>query len=1034
METIFIMTQYEKMQEVIENYKKHFGPNAYPSFIYYGIESKYLTPGYSTKIPKEEEDKIKNVLSVMSEQLEKYGQGQQLKENKKAEDRDWVYFGYKTDPNRHLDIKCRVYIPIKPESQHDTFFAECLKLLINSSMNFSGKIAKIYRNDSLTFEFEDKEQANKFVNMISQRPDLMKSLGEKNPFLEDANGMGVVDFSNFDSTQNSYTNIVAHELENYMFSLNDHNLDKYKTATLAGFREFLSEKAKERSGDASKLLTQIVSQIDECKQEYNQEFAQKQPAQNESFQPSIKDNSKSYNPRSAKDSLIDLKELFERYQVVVNGKNVDLVDRKTQKPINMDRENKIETIRKVTLAEKWIESAGYGLSKTLGENEFGIDPRQYEYAFNEQAKETFTLMIEKMQWYKQQGKSFDINEFAKDIQEKTKYKYSENLVYGLLSYPNPKTPDGYQKIMDGVPQKTEWQYSSIKTAIMDITNSDYLIKNDLNANLKNTYTAQPIYNKNDNFNEKENFDYSSVFYDKISSNDISVKTKDEQEMPSDVPEDNLDKKLNVTSEVDDKTNENEQQNSVEDFEKSTENSGLSKSESNQTSLKKTNSIIQDEIHPIRPYVTNRGLVNEKFDKFLAFLDSQVIANEKLLNNQTIKKPFVNMDAVYSLLLDKCKTQMDYRDLEMVLKFANDLGGIATGYYDVCKGILSKIHIKYMKDEDIEELKGNRQNTIDRINTELSNNPLYSKLNINSVVQQIKAFEDSPSVQAKDRVSLYIRYSIEKCENQEDYDFLKDCIDHISSYSLYSSVFVFDNNYSGLSKDLNGEFDDIFLKLNNNSINIEEKMFKERYGVEITHPSSSVEETSYASEETSKEGQIEESVPPQKIDKYKKIKFKIILCNKILTERNYLAQTVFQSMNDIDKFVNETAPSEIKDLKESISEEEYNDLVELYNKTHKLYIFVKEDIENKKTTEQSDDVHNLIQEVDDFIAEVKSKASGENGSVEFDADVVESKSLKYRNQLNAIQGDIDVQTFNKLDGELSNLLHLCSQASYFSGGM
>ena len=67
METIFIMTQYEKMQEVIENYKKHFGPNAYPSFIYYGIESKYLTPGYSTKIPKEEEDKIKNVLSVMSE-------------------------------------------------------------------------------------------------------------------------------------------------------------------------------------------------------------------------------------------------------------------------------------------------------------------------------------------------------------------------------------------------------------------------------------------------------------------------------------------------------------------------------------------------------------------------------------------------------------------------------------------------------------------------------------------------------------------------------------------------------------------------------------------------------------------------------------------------------------------------------------------------------------------------------------------------------------------------------------------------------
>ena len=154
----------------------------------------------------------------------------------------------------------------------------------------------------------------------------------------------------------------------------------------------------------------------------------------------------------------------------------------------------------------------------------------------------------------------------------------------------------------------------------------------------------------------------------------------------------------------------------------------------------------------------------------------------------------------------------------------------------------------------------------------------------------------------------------------------------------------------------------------------------------------------------------------------------------MTERSYLAQTVFQSMDDIDKFVNETAPSEIKDLKESVSEEEYNDIVELYNKTYNKYIFVKEDIENKKTTEQSDDVHNLIREVDDFIAEVKSKASGENGSVEFDADVVESKSLKYRNQLNAIQGDIDVQTFNKLDGELSNLLHLCSQASYFSGGM
>ncbi len=713
------------------------------------------------------------------------------------------------------------------------------------------------------------------------------------------------------------------------------------------------------------------------------------------------------SPLSAKESLKNMKNLFETYQININGQNVELVDRKTQKPVVMDKEAKIETIKKVTMVQKWIESAGYGLSMTGGQNEFGVDPRQYEYAFSEQALDTFEVMIDKMSLYAKNGKSFDVSAFAHEIQENIKYKYSENLVYGLLSYPNPNTAEGYQKITDGVPQKTKWQYNAIKNVLGIVCQSNDLQKSQSNSQTIKKQSHEVKFKNvvNEQINSKKpssiHSEYSVISDNKQDSKIDSVKTEIQKEDLKEVSKQNIDKD-------------------------------------------KASAQIDNNIHPQKSYSIYKGMYNGKFDKIFDFLDNQVVVNENLLNKHVINKPFVNMNAIYSMLLDKCKTQSDYSDLKNALEGVNELGGIATGYFESANKFLSKINITSVGEKDIQEMKQYRQNTIDNINQMLSSEALYDKLNLSGVINEIKEFEKSPSVQAKDRVSLLIRHSISKCQNQSDFDFLNDCIDRISPYALYTDTFV--TNADGLlKKELNSAFDETLLRLNSNSIVNEEKIYKDNYGKEIQYPSNEQLDDVQQKEENNEPKNMDEQKPTKSIETehakqtedkpnmHKKFMAEMLACEFVLKKGEFYSDIpIFKNMNDLDNFINITAPASLKQLKDDVTPEDYDRLFDNYQKVLNMFLIAKKDMTKDKSNNEAN--NKLVVDIENFINETKSKINGANGAVEFDADYVEHKTKNYLSLINSNRANIDNHTLNRLENELNNLLHVCSMSLQFNGGM
>ena len=104
--------------------------------------------------------------------------------------------------------------------------------------------------------------------------------------------------------------------------------------------------------------------------------------------PTPKKEPRNLEPKTIGDSFNELKVLFETYELIEAANGIGLIDRKTGEYVKKE-DNLQQLVEKVTFAKKWIEAAGVDLSLLGGMNEFGIDAKQYEMAFNDGARATF---------------------------------------------------------------------------------------------------------------------------------------------------------------------------------------------------------------------------------------------------------------------------------------------------------------------------------------------------------------------------------------------------------------------------------------------------------------------------------------------------------------------------------------------------------------------------------------------------------------------------------------------------------------------
>lgn len=473
------MTQYEQMQQVINSYKKQFSrsPHAYRHFVSLGISPENLNSNSCKDLPKEQVDDMKQALLSISTQTKKIGTS--FVEKTKYEDRDWVHFGYSKDEKTKIpekDLKFRIYIPIKEDADHHFVMSECLKILINSDIQFTGKVAKTYRNDSLTFEFDSRETAKKFIEQFMLREELKQSLGIHNPFIADLQGMGIVDMSMYDSYSTSYTSFVSKQLEDYMFE------EQYKqgkegveNTSVEGFRKYLIEESKKTNANVE-LFNQIVSQIDTCHSTYIKQSVNANKPSNDNTQSSqspISENT--IHPNTTQEQhllssnkqkihpLEKYKNLIMKYDIVLQKDEQQpqgffvVTDRVTGQVVqNKSKEEMIQLTKDLTFAKSWIKACGNDLSLSGGKNEFGFDSRQWEYAFNDGAYETYNQLIGMIQSSTQVGQPINFQEVVHNVKAVSNYKYGASIVDGLL--------DKNNIIYD-------WQLSNIQNQLTNIANT-----------------------------------------------------------------------------------------------------------------------------------------------------------------------------------------------------------------------------------------------------------------------------------------------------------------------------------------------------------------------------------------------------------------------------------------------------------------------------------------------------------------------------------------------------------------------------------
>lgn len=152
----------------------------------------------------------------------------------------------------------------------------------------------------------------------------------------------------------------------------------------------------------------------------------------------------------------DIKEYFDKYTIGTKNGKLIAIDRKTDKIVKEE-----EIVSRVQFANAWVNACGKNLSLSGNEVLEGVDEKQYEYAFNEGAEQTFNSLVEYIRF--NLGGRVNLEDMAEQTKNETGYKYSNSIVEGLFQN---HTPDQL-KMIKGELSKSA-QASQMKNSITNV--------------------------------------------------------------------------------------------------------------------------------------------------------------------------------------------------------------------------------------------------------------------------------------------------------------------------------------------------------------------------------------------------------------------------------------------------------------------------------------------------------------------------------------------------------------------------------------
>ncbi len=369
---------YRHLQQVLLDKIKR-SPNIYGALTSLGVEKNYgraLDPQI-----------VKNIRQTLASFEEhNRGKNQYFREKKEAENESFIFFEHNNNPSGRLgskDLKTRIYIPISENANNDEVVTKCFKELNKLGFNYTGKLSKVYRNDSLMFEFDSKQEARKFAQSIY--PQIQSSLGVHNPFIKDYHGLGVLDFT-FDPTKESYTSILSEYLEKYQ----SYCVRNDKEFSPRELRQFIKDKRGAESARAE-TCDYIISSIDEPEIE---KFTSQ--ANN-----GVQTAKEQYVPASSlSDPLEKCKADFEKYALVSTKNGFEVKNRKTGKIIQPSSEFTAENIDdlKATLGfmKLFMDAHDKTISHSFTKTKNGYDEQVYNRAVSNEGKYTLAALVSTM--------------------------------------------------------------------------------------------------------------------------------------------------------------------------------------------------------------------------------------------------------------------------------------------------------------------------------------------------------------------------------------------------------------------------------------------------------------------------------------------------------------------------------------------------------------------------------------------------------------------------------------------------------------
>ena len=145
---------------------------------------------------------------------------------------------------------------------------------------------------------------------------------------------------------------------------------------------------------------------------------------------------------TTKHPLDKYRELLEKYDIQFitdtnfpAGRFVALDRTTNQPPQYRSREERDTLIRDLSFAKSWVSSCSTDLSKSGGMNEYGIDPRQWEYSFNDGAQATFDWVVDALKNNSGPNLSQKVIDY---VTQNSNYKYANSIVDSLLRDRNNK--------------------------------------------------------------------------------------------------------------------------------------------------------------------------------------------------------------------------------------------------------------------------------------------------------------------------------------------------------------------------------------------------------------------------------------------------------------------------------------------------------------------------------------------------------------------------------------------------------------------